>query len=253
MRSSDQRFPPSHRGPKAHEAGGAKHRHRIFHTATGSLALISSLASFARPECISFVVASIVLSSVVAIHSSLALQEQAPLRTIICKSPLLTVAPHREAFQRTSTILLYVNARIIQELVFSATSLWWPRAAVFTLVTLTWIRMYIPWKGLDLSNGNTFCFVIPMMTGVFGDYAVKVLATNSNDLSTSTDDDIRWLSLQELLLVQASGLIIAFLFTLSFRKLIPIQKLYFLSAATVNLMVLLGTHQAAKLCLRILQ
>ena len=222
-----------------------------FHGITGATSLCLSTGSIAYPTCHMLVFAATLLSSVVAIHAD-TLLDQVPLQTTICRRPVQTVAPHRDAFRRTSIILLYVNARILALLlgpvegvrIFS-----FDYSSLISTVVISFccLRMYFPWKPLDWTNGNTYCFVVPMMVGVFGDYVVTMTHYENNLLSLSHTDQDNWLSVRELLVVQWSGLIIAFLFTLAFRKHISIRWLYWIASIAVNLMTVVGILRAANL------
>ena len=269
---------------KAFSIGGL--RILQFHSLCGSsLSLCLSLTAMIWQHVTLVVLAAIVTSSMVAIHSNSTLLDQVPLHTVILDKHdyfLRTVAPHREAFQRTSTILLYVNARILGQLVMttdinnnnndnhSSHKEPTPRLLVASIMIVSWIlttmacaRMVGPLSkllltSLDMSNGNTFCFVLPMMASVVGDYLMTnllLLATSFSFVfaeSYSCSYSYSWLSLRQLLCVQASGLIIAFLFTLAFRKHIPIRQLYWVTTAAVQGMVVVGSVQAARVFQEIL-
>ena len=265
---------------KAFSIGGL--RILQFHSLCGSsLSLCLSLTAMIWQHVTLVVLAAIVTSSMVAIHSNLRHSWIKCLSTPSFWTSkhdyfLRTVAPHREAFQRTSTILLYVNARILGQLVMttdinnnnndnhSSHKEPTPRLLVASIMIVSWIlttmacaRMVGPLSkllltSLDMSNGNTFCFVLPMMASVVGDYLMTnllLLATSFSFVfaeSYSCSYSYSWLSLRQLLCVQASGLIIAFLFTLAFRKHIPIRQLYWVTTAAVQGMVVVGSVQAAR-------
>ena len=270
---------------KAFSIGGL--RILQFHSLCGSsLSLCLSLTAMIWQHVTLVVLAAIVTSSMVAIHSNLRHSWIKCLSTPSFWTSkhdyfLRTVAPHREAFQRTSTILLYVNARILGQLVMttdinnnnndnhSSHKEPTPRLLVASIMIVSWIlttmacaRMVGPLSkllltSLDMSNGNTFCFVLPMMASVVGDYLMTnllllatsfsfVFAESYSSYSYSYSCSYSWLSLRQLLCVQASGLIIAFLFTLAFRKRIPIRQLYWVTTAAVQGMVVVGCMQAAR-------
>ena len=215
------------------------------HGVLGSLSFCLSFFAVCATDSTWMVILAMILSSVVAIHSQ-SLLEQAPMQTTICESPMRTVAPHREAFQRTSIILLYVNARILALLLsIREAPTVSDRIGGLVVVSCACSRMFFPWKALDLQNGNTFCFVIPMMISVLGDYLMTATAVLLNLINTesSTDKvfgmDPRW-DLWILQFVQLAGLVIAFLFTMAFRKLLSIKKLYWIATVAVNLLAVIA-------------
>ena len=112
---------------KAFSIGGL--RILQFHSLCGSsLSLCLSLTAMIWQHVTLVVLAAIVTSSMVAIHSNLRHSWIKCLSTPSFWTSkhdyfLRTVAPHREAFQRTSTILLYVNARILGQLVIMTTDI----------------------------------------------------------------------------------------------------------------------------------
>ncbi|KAG7342415.1 hypothetical protein IV203_007508 [Nitzschia inconspicua] len=225
------------------------------------------------------VVLSVVSSTVLSIHSSWKMLDQVPIQTVIwvCSKDKATfqsdtsnvhrmipfshiTAPHREAFQRTSLILQYVNARILQTLSDKDEEFHGFGIAAWILVGLTCLRM-IPWPtSLDWKNGNTFCFVVPMVGSVIGDFVMVCYCARK----TSNIHSQSWLSMKELVFVQLAGLVIAFLFTLGFRSKhnraksrgqlirgwsIQIRPLYFVTSVGVNMMVIFGFVKAALLLL----
>ena len=218
-----------------------------FHGILGMSSLLLSTGALISPTTKWIVLLSVLTSTTLSIHSSFVLVDQAPLQTTICRKPTLVVAPHREAFQRTSIVMLYTNARIIGKLVdlqsLRAQQISW------LFITICGLRM-LPTKNLDWKNGNTYCFVIPMMLSIVVDYMIM----NSCDfyyeytITTPTTTIMlhwqSWLELRQLIFVQLSGLVIAFFFTLAFRKHINIQFLYFASSIAVNFMFLTGIYFA---------
>jgi hypothetical protein len=250
----------------------------------GSLGMMSFVTSFflwcAWDDAISranvlhvfLVFLSVMASTTLSIHSSWKMLDQVPIQTVIWKStkdshdgvmsPFFfdhITAPHREAFHRTSLILQYVNSRILLELA-SAGNGETDRiysAVAWSLVGYTCYGM-IP-SSWDWKNGNTFCFVLPMVSSVVGDVFMTcfcAVAVHNPSLTC-------WLSLRELVFVQISGLVIAFLFTLAFRskqnnhgkvKLrttrgwsIQIRPLYYVTAVSVFLMAMVGLIKAVLL------
>jgi hypothetical protein len=163
------------------------------------------------------------------------------------------VAPHREAFHRTSLILQYINARILQLLMASMA---WDGAMSLVpccFIVFTCRRMIPdPWT-LDYRNGNTFCFVLPMVLSVMGDCGMTTYMEWRNGMNGTTT--CRWLSLRALAVVQFAGLMIAFLFTLAFRSnkrkkasataiSMSIRPLYYVTAAGVYLLIAIGITKA---------
>ncbi len=169
---------------------------------------------------------------------------------------LRVVAPHRGAFHRTSIIMQYANSRILlllqrkhwhelSESAFSTSAiLSWGLVCVMCLRMLlgekmpsffgkskakrktissndnnkTSLKPLPPfWK-----NGNTYCFVLPMIASVFADFLMSVwceycyfsLPQKAPLFGFFTE---HWISLWHLLFLQVVAHVIAFSFTLAFR------------------------------------
>jgi hypothetical protein len=110
---------------------------------------------------------------------------------------------------------------------------------------------------LDFNNGNTYCFVVPMIVSVLVDYVL------STAFSTYGDNKY-WLCLEELVGIQICGQIIAFLFTIAFRSSssssssssnasssalcsIDIRRLYWMTTIGVYLIVVMGCYRIIRL------
>ena len=99
-----------------------------------------------------------------------------------------------------------------------------------------------PIRHVDLSNGNTWVFVIPMAAGLTADALFQLPAfqcigtttttTNNDNIKMCWNDDA--ITQLDLLWVLLSGLVVAFVFTLAFRGVFRIQTCYWGAALVVH-------------------
>ena len=86
---------------------------------------------------------------------SLALLAQAPQFTAIARG---IVAPHREAYKRTISVVLYLNVRLARS------AGWWPFGTrAYGAACAAWALWLLPRSAFD--NGNTLVFVVPIFAG----------------------------------------------------------------------------------------
>jgi hypothetical protein len=163
---------------------------------------------------------SMIGNQVLGLHAY-SLLDQVPLSTKICRG---FVAPHREAFKRTIAMIHYTNLRLAQP--------WLPSALYYPLLALSWWQ-FVPLDS-DFRNGNTWIFVVPMFFGVSLDMTQSLLMEHYCGLSSLVS--WRW-----LLGVHMSAMSMAFAFTLAFRGIISIQRIYFGAAFFVALLFLAGS------------
>lgn len=157
------------------------------------------------------VVACVATSTTLALHAR-SLVAHAPLRTVIAKG---VVAPHREAFKRTIAMMLYVNLRICKQAGILPQRRW-----LYETLLLLGVAQFIPTK--NLSNGNTWVFVVPMFVGASLDAFWQLL-----DAPTTR------VTLRFLLSTQLGALCLSFAFTLAFRKILDAFWVYTWAAACV--------------------
>ena len=158
---------------------------------------------------------SIIANQVLASHAY-SLLDQVPLSTKICRG---FEAPHREAFKRTSAVMTYANLRLAQP--------WMPTIVYYPALAFLWTQ-FLPFNS-DFKNGNTWIFVIPMFIGVSLDMAQSLVMEHHCGLPSLVS--VRW-----LLGVQMSAMGMAFAFTLAFRGIVSIRRIYFGAAFFVALL-----------------
>lgn len=159
-------------------------------------------------------------NQVLAMHAY-SLLDQVPLSTRICRG---FVAPHREAFKRTIAMMLFTNLRLIQP--------WIPSGVYLPLLALAWWQ-FVPLNS-DFGNGNTWIFVIPMFVGVSLETAQSLLMEHHCGGLPSL------VPKRFLLALHWSAMVMAFAFTLAFRGIISIQRIYFGAAFFVALLFVAG-------------
>ena len=158
-----------------------------------------------------WIMTSVVLNSTTA-YDARNLLPQVPLKTEIIPG---IVAPHKEAFKRTMSMMHYVNLRILGQLydIQSTSTLYQAGCWAFG-----WY-FFAPVSS-DFGNGNTWIFVVPMFLAVITDIPQLLLLRDA-------------LQMKHYLLIELSALIIAFGFTLAFRGFVSVQKIYIWSALYV--------------------
>lgn len=165
---------------------------------------------------------SMIGNQVLALHAY-SLLGQVPRSTIICRG---FVAPHQEAFKRTIAMMNYTNLRLAQP--------WIPSALVYCpLLAWCWWQ-FVPLDS-DFRNGNTWIFVVPMFFGVSLDMTQSLLMEHYCGLSSLVS--WRW-----LLGIHMSAMLMAFAFTVAFRGIISIQRIYFGAALFVALLFLVECY-----------
>ena len=188
-----------------------------------------------NPSTVALVLANQALLAGLASHATTLLPQVPPFTTIV---PGLIVAPHKEAFQRTISIMLYLNCRILlqvaehtatnMQLLQQQTKVSWALCSACILLWRYWplvpslkqtsknASASIASKPLhqhpssQWTNGNTWIFVVPMF-----------LATSLDlfQLFFWKGDD--FMSTRDLVDVQLTGLLLAFGFSLGFRNYLP--------------------------------
>lgn len=232
-RNTDEFDTAARRGPKQHQQQphGKKvplvyftlGRLRIgFHAICAIFALIVTIIALVQPNWQFIVILSVVFNSVTA-WDARNLLPQVPMKTEIAPG---IVAPHREAFKRTMSIMHYTNLRILEKLY----------SQQFTM-NLTTLGLYYafcwgfgwyyfaPFRS-DFQNGNTWIFVIPMFVTVISDVPAQLIGLWQRQYNST-------MSLEHYLILELSALVIAFGFTLAFRGYISVSKIYFGSALYV--------------------
>ena len=150
---------------------------------------------------------------------SLALLTQAPQFTAIARG---IVAPHREAYKRTISVVLYLNLRLARS------AGWWPFGTrAYGAACAAWALWLLPRSAFD--NGNTLVFVVPIFAGVALD-ARHQLACLGRERCPWNDDVA---TARTLVGMQLVALVVAFAFTLAFRGYLRTRRLYSASAGAV--------------------
>ncbi|KAL7451645.1 hypothetical protein ACHAWC_003473 [Mediolabrus comicus] len=187
------------------------------------------------------------IASVATASSGMNIVDQAPKQTVVMEWPFKVIPPHRDAFKRTAYSIYYLCGRICWNTIqyhhhqqqHSATK-------TTTTSVLNWIwgisaliyamTKFVPNpRDLDLSNGNTWLFVIPMAIGLTVDAFFQLPMLSQEDQLRWNEDVITQVDLLWILLV---GLIVAFVFTLAFRGVLGIRKCYWMAAILVHAIVI---------------
>jgi len=203
-----------------------------FHGICASLAFFVTIASLViqqSNDSMWFIGSSVILNSVTA-WDARSLLDQVPLKTEIVPG---IVAPHREAFKRTMSMMHYGNLRIIGKLLTSNNNIMGgnnigEETNVYKI--LLWMFAWYSFfpLGSDFQNGNTWIFVVPMFLGVTTDM-IQLYTTNS-------------VLLEHYLIIELSALTIAFWFTLAFRGYISVPQIYLGSALFVATLFFGGVY-----------
>ena len=158
-----------------------------------------------------------------ATHAGATLLGQVPHQTAIVTWPCRIVAPHREAFVRTTGMMQYLVVRVACKLVFGSmmqqnaiVSETMERYITLACLALPYFGTLVP-RSLAWTNGNTWIFVVPIWLGTTGDW-----------ISMAIWGDV--IALHQLLQVQLVGLFLAFGFTLAFRHYVPMSVVYAVAA-----------------------
>lgn len=144
------------------------------------------------------------------VHQAKALLHQVPASSSILGSWI--VAPHKEAFIRTIAILQYLIVRVVS--LWLVTEAYFTHARFIRLALSVWrYGPLVPWpKTTAWVNGNTWIFVVPMWLGVTADLYVQYT--------------LDCFTIEQYLVIQRLGLLLAFGFTLGFRRYMPMPLVY---------------------------
>lgn len=195
-----------------------------FHGVCASLAFgVTSAALFlAVTESSSSNLSNVLIYISVLLNTTTAYQarqllDHVPLQTEIIPG---VVAPHREAFKRTMSMMHYSNLRILGCILLTAPIS--SNSHSLYKLFLAWFiyNKFLPRQQFD--NGNTWIFVVPMFLGTSLDLLQYAWFAPNGLLSTC-----------HYLLIEWSALVIAFFFTLAFRGYFTIFQIYVVSACAV--------------------
>ena len=155
--------------------------------------------------------------------SSIKLLDQVPNTSYISHN---IIPPHREAFKRTIAIVGYLDLRLAHQLGwFNMLS---SHVKVFgALISLYNLVFFFP-RGA-FGNGNTWVFIVPMWAGISIDTSHQVMSA----LEMPTEWNERVVTAPYILFTLLVTLVVAFSFTLAFRKYIHITTTYWTAAACV--------------------
>mmetsp|Transcript_16853 Transcript_16853/g.31915 ORF Transcript_16853/g.31915 Transcript_16853/m.31915 type:complete len:333 (+) Transcript_16853:95-1093(+) len=202
------------------------------------------------PFSLAFAISS---SSLVASLGSRGLLSQVPTTSHIAS---WIFPPHREAFKRTISIIVYLNMRLANEWKWISTN-GGGECILFPVILGCYTIFSIhPFKS-SFSNGNTWVFVIPMFLGFCIDSykqfpSIQFIRTNSSNTAKSIPHYNVWFDWTEvhgwnsekvnetfLLLTLLCALEIAFMFTVAFRGMLSIQTCYWAAAIQVAILFVL--------------
>ncbi|CAJ1946590.1 unnamed protein product [Cylindrotheca closterium] len=171
-----------------------------------------------------------ILSTAALAISAIPMLKQVPKSTVISKRWRI-IPPHKEAFRRTVAIVGYLDLRLANEL-FKIILLpgerrqlsedwqsWFAKG-----LCMYYLWFFFPRGSFD--NGNTWVFVVPMSIG-FGVDVYHQLSSNWMHWNDSV------VTVEYLLLTLLSSQIVAFMFTLGFRDIVPIRYGYWIAALVV--------------------
>lgn len=191
-----------------------------FHGICASLSLVVSCAAMVSllwctdstaTATNALVVLSVVLNTMTA-YQARQLLHQVPLQTEIVPG---VVAPHRQAFIRTMSMMHYNNLRIIGYLLNL-------RGIYYKVFLGMFIyKSFLPRR--DFGNGNTWFFVVPMFLGTSLDLCQYTILNSGAGI----------LSIHHHLFIEVMALVIAFLFTVAFRGYSTVFSIYLVSATIV--------------------
>ena len=182
------------------------------------------LAAHAAPTLSTITSSLAVVGTASTALSSIQLLDQVPKTSFIAHN---IIPPHREAFKRTIAIVGYLDLRLAHELGwFDMLSAY--RVDVFgAMLVLYNLWFFFPRGSFD--NGNTWVFVVPMWLGISIDTAQQLKLALG--MPTAWNETV--VTKSYLLLTLLVALLVAFSFTLAFRKYIRITTTYWMAAACV--------------------
>lgn len=178
------------------------------------------------------------IASIITASSGTTIVDQAPKQTIVMERPFKVIPPHRDAFKRTASSIYYLSARLCWNTISGNATfnnndalnwIWGMSALCYA------IRKFVPSpRDVDLTNGNTWVFVVPMAAGLTADALFQLPILQCNDGLCWNEDVITQI---DLLWVLLSGLVVAFVFTLAFRGVLGIRRCYWGAALVVHVIV----------------
>jgi hypothetical protein len=205
------------------------------HGLLGILALTFTLTAYYQyPTNLAVLAISQLLNSAIAIHATTLLPQVPPFTQIM---PGI-VAPHKEAFRRTISVMYYLIARVTLTVcaapamgIFLVTGMdntqfvlqhdEYFRYLCYAVLTWFWWPLVPSWRNpSQWRNGNTWIFVFPIFVGVTGDFWQYVAYRNV-------------IRVEQLLQTQILGLVLAFGFTLAFRNYVSMPTVYAVAALGV--------------------
>ncbi len=178
------------------------------------------------------------IASIITASSGMSIVDQAPKQTIVMERPFKVIPPHRDAFKRTASSIYYLSARLCWNTI-SGNAIFNNNDAlnwIWGISALCYaIKKFVPNpRDVDLTNGNTWVFVIPMAAGLTVDALFQLPLLQCNDGLCWNRDVITQIDLLWILL---SGLVVAFVFTLAFRGVLGIRRCYWGAAGVVHAIV----------------
>lgn len=183
------------------------------HAIIGSFSLLLHIILLIKVHDSSILIILGVILSTILTFTSYPLVPKAPLVTKIYHS---IHAPHRDAFRRTISMIHYINMRIMLEL-FQIDN-FYTKIFLFCYA----IYSFLP-SSKAIDDGNTWFFGVPMCTSCVLDSLFIYNTVNHHIIS-----------LEFLNIVQICAHLIAFAFTLAFRKTLNIIATYFVSVLIVG-------------------
>jgi hypothetical protein len=197
-----------------------------FHAICATFALIVTITALVQPNWQVLVMLSVILNSFTA-WDARNLLPQVPMKTEITPG---IIAPHKEAFKRTMSIMHYANLRILEKLYSQEFKISSTNLGMYYAVCWGFGWYYFAPFSSDFQNGNTWIFVMPMFVTVISDVPAQLYGLWQQQQYQYNSTTMK---LEHYLILELSALIIAFGFTLAFRGYISVRKIYFGSALYV--------------------
>jgi hypothetical protein len=215
------------------------------HGLLGILALTFTVTAYYQypqyPTNLAVLAVSQLLNGVIAYHAATLLPQVPPFTQIV---PGI-VAPHKEAFRRTISVMNYLIARVtlavcaapMMGILLGTTGIGrsdndnaqsaalqrdeYSRYLCCAVLAWFWWPLVPSWQNpSQLWNGNTWIFVFPIFVGVTGDFWQYIVYRDV-------------IPVEQLLQTEILGLVLAFSFTLAFRNYVSMPTVYVGAALAV--------------------
>jgi hypothetical protein len=212
------------------------------HGLLGILALTFTVTAYYQyPTNLAVLAVSQLLNGAISYHAATLLPQVPPFTQIV---PGI-VAPHKEAFRRTISVMYYLIARVTlavcaapaMGILLGTTGIGssdndnaqstalqrdeYSRYLCCAVLAWFWWPLVPSWQNSSqLWNGNTWIFVFPIFVGVTGDFWQYIAYRDV-------------IPVEQLLQTEILGLVLAFSFTLAFRNYVSMPTVYVGAALAV--------------------